>query len=95
MPVFVIIPQPTNPNTAQLAGAIHAAFPGDEHFDLEGQRGWFVFAKGTAQELSGQLGVTSGLNGAAVIVEVASYFGRATPDTWAWIKKKMEAPPGA
>ena len=50
-------------------------------------------AKGTAQELSATLGVTSGTNGAALILEVASYFGRANPNIWSWVKAKMEAPP--
>jgi hypothetical protein len=91
MPVFAIIPQP-NPNTPKLAGAISAHFPND-NLGLDGGKAWLVSTKGTVQELSGKLGVTSGDSGAAVIVEVASYYGRATPDIWSWIKTKMESQP--
>jgi hypothetical protein len=91
MPVFAIIPQP-NPNTAKLAGVIATLF-GTEFRTLQGaDKGWLVSTKGTAQELSAKLGVTSGENGAAIIIEIASYFGRATPDIWSWIKEKMESP---
>jgi hypothetical protein len=53
-----------------------------------------ISTTGTAQALSEKLGIASGDNGAALVLEVASYFGRATPDTWSWIKTKMESPPG-
>ena len=92
MTVFAIIPQP-NPNTPKLGGVITATFQG-ETIPLEGSAGWLVSTKGTAQELSAKLGVTSGDNGAAVIIEIASYFGRANPNIWSWIKTKLEAPPG-
>jgi hypothetical protein len=65
-------------------------FPSD-HYKLDGGS-FLVSTKGTAQELSEKLGVTGGTNGAAVVVEVASYFGRANPNVWSWIKSKLEAP---
>jgi hypothetical protein len=89
MPVFAIIPQ-SNPNTPKLAGVIATNFV-TESVSLEGDKGWLVSTKGTAQELSERLGVTSGENGAAIILEIASYFGRANPNIWSWIKIKMEA----
>jgi hypothetical protein len=92
MPVFAVIPQP-NPNTSKLAAVIAANFI-SESITLEGEKGWLVSTKGTAQDLSARLGVTSGENGAAIILEIASYFGRANPNIWSWIKIKMEAPPG-
>jgi hypothetical protein len=92
MPVFAIIPQP-NTNTPKLAGVLAASFV-NEIISLEDNKGWLVSTKGTAQELSAKLGVTSGENGAAIILEIASYFGRANPNIWSWIKTKMEAPPG-
>jgi len=91
MPVFAIIPQP-NPNTTKLANVIATTFT-NEFIALEGEKGWLVSTKGTAQELSAKLGVSSGENGAAAIFEIASYFGRANPNIWSWIKIKMEAPP--
>jgi hypothetical protein len=92
MTVFVVIPQP-NPNTAKLAAVVTEMFR-DALFPLEGQHGWLISTTGTAQALSEKLGIASGDNGAALVLEVASYFGRATPDTWSWIKTKMESPPG-
>jgi hypothetical protein len=91
MPVFAVIPQP-NPNSAKLPGAVTANFA-NEYLQLENEKGWLISAKGTAQELSAKLGVTSGDNGAALILEIASYFGRANPNIWSWVKAKMEAPP--
>ncbi|MDE1937224.1 hypothetical protein, partial [Bradyrhizobium sp.] len=90
MPVFAIIPQP-NPNTPKLGDLIASKFPG-EHTVLDGSAGWLVSAKSTAQEISANLGITSGEHGAAIIVEVASYFGRANPNIWSWLKIKLEAP---
>lgn len=91
MPVFAVIPQP-NPNAAKLPGAVETNFA-NEYLLLDDNKGWLISAKGTAQELSATLGVTSGTNGAAVILEIASYFGRANPNIWSWVKAKMEAPP--
>jgi len=93
MPVFAIIPQP-NPNTPKLAGVIVSHYP-TEHIVLDGNAGWLVSAKETAQEMSAKLGVTSGENGAAIIIELASYFGRANPNIWSWVKLRLEAPPSA
>lgn len=93
MPVFAIIPQP-NANTPKLGSVISSSFKASM-IALEDDKGWLVSTKGTAQELSKKLGVTSGEHGAAVILEIASYFGRANPDIWSWIKAKMEAPPSA
>lgn len=92
MPVFAIIPQP-NPNSEKLAGSIAKNCP-DNFIALEDNKGWLVFAKMSAIDLSSKLGVTSGENGAAVIVEVASYFGRAHATVWSWMKLKMETLPG-
>jgi hypothetical protein len=91
MAIFVIIPQP-NPNSGKLPMAVGEAFK-DSVYPLEGDKGWLVSWKGTAQEISENLGITSGVNGGALILEVASYFGRANPNIWTWIKNKLEAPP--
>ena len=92
MAVFVIIPQ-LNPNSEKLAAVVAGAFSGDSIHPLDDDKGWLVSAEGTAQQLSEKLGVTSGVNGAAVILEVAAYFGRANPNIWSWLKLKFEAPP--
>lgn len=54
-------------------------------------RGEFLASfKGTSIDLSGALGVTDGSSGNAVIVAVGSYYGRASTDTWEWIKANWE-----
>jgi hypothetical protein len=92
MTVFVIIPQP-NPNASRLPGAIKAAFPGpDAVYDLDEGKGWLVSSTGTAQSVSEKLGITTGENGGALVIEMASYFGRANPNIWSWIRSSLEKP---
>jgi len=88
MAVFAIIVQP-NANSEKLAPAISEHFKG-ANFQLDGSHGWLVSANKTAKEISETLGVADGSNGAAIIVEVASYFGRANPNTWSWLKQHWE-----
>ena len=88
MAIFAIIKQP-NPKQAQLDAEILSMFP--DAFRLEGQAGWLISAQTSAQNLSERLHITDGSNGGAVVVEVSSYFGRANPNTWTWLKEKMEA----
>ena len=92
MAIFVIIPQPNHNNNTPLPAAIMAAYP-NKWFALDANAGWLISTKGTPQEISEKLGITSGANGAAVIVEMASYFGRANPNTWTWIKTNWESSP--
>ncbi len=48
-------------------------------------------ARGAAKEVSDTLGITDGAAGAALVFEVASYFGRANPNIWSWIKDNWDA----
>lgn len=89
MAIFAVIPQ-SNPNTPKLAGAIASHF-GDEAYELGEGLGWLIASKKAAQDISNILGVSDGTNGAALVFEIASYFGRANPNIWAWIKNKWEA----
>jgi len=89
MAIFAIIVQP-NPNNTGLPGAIQQVFD-NAFYTLEGGTGWLVSSARTAQEVSDLLGITDGRNGAALVVEVASYFGRANPSIWSWIKAKWES----
>jgi hypothetical protein len=90
MTIYAILPD--QPDTAKLRVAIATVFK-DSHFALDGTHGWFVSATGTATEVATQLGISpDGKNGAAVIVEVASYFGRANPNLWTWIKTNWDRP---
>jgi hypothetical protein len=89
MTIFAVIPQP-NVNSDKLGAAIAEAYPNDNYL-LDGGHGWLVSAKGTPKQVSDALKITDGVSGAAVIVEVASYFGRANPNIWNWIKEKWES----
>ncbi len=94
MTVFVVIPQP-NPNAALLAGAIAEAFPAESYCVLDDGKGWLISTTGTAQSLSERLGITSGEKGGAIVIEMASYFGRANPNIWSWIRSSLEKPANA
>jgi len=91
MTIFAVISQP-GPNHDRLASAVHAAFP-DRHYVL-GPGTWLVAGLGTAKDVSDKLGVTEGENGSAVILETGSYYGRANPAIWSWIKTNWEVARG-
>lgn len=83
MPVFAVIRQ-TDPASA-LHGAVIREFP-EAHYDL-GSGVWLVAGTGTAQEVSNKLGITPDANtGTGIVIEAASYYGRANPAIWTWIK---------
>lgn len=87
MPVFAVIRQ-TDPENA-THGAVLREFP-DAHYDL-GSGVWLVAGVGTAQEISNKLGITpDAKNGTGVVIEAASYYGRANPAIWTWIKANWE-----
>lgn len=88
MAIFAIITQP-NPNSQNLPSAIAKAFP-DSHLQI-GEKNWLVATTGTARELSDKLGITDGSNGAAIVILMAGYYGRASNDIWNWVKAKWEA----
>lgn len=88
MAIFAVIPTP-NPNGAHLGPAIVAKFA-DANYPMDGDHGWLVAADMTAKSLSDVLGITDGSNGSALVFEIASYFGRANPNIWSWIKLHWE-----
>lgn len=89
MAIFAIIPQPSA-HAANLGPKVAATFP--THLAI-GPGGWLVAATGTAQEVANKLEIVADdSNGAAVVLEVASYFGRANPSIWSWIKTNWERP---
>lgn len=90
MPVFAVIRQ-TDPESALLS-AIAREFP-ETHYDL-GSGVWLVAGAGTAQEISNKLGITPDANtGTGVVIEAASYYGRANPAIWTWIKNQWVGGP--
>ena len=47
---------------------------------------WLVSFAGTADDLSEQLEVASGIAGSAIILKVTTYSGRTVPSTWDWLR---------
>lgn len=90
MTVFAIIRQPGS-NGENLAEVIAKMYP-DADYDL-GSGAWLVSDSATAKDVSDKLNISDGINGSAIVLEVASYFGRANPAIWSWIKAKWERPP--
>ena len=92
MTIFAVIKQ-SGTNSEKLAGAVARQFP-QQHYDL-GNGTWLVAETGTASDVSTKLGITpEGAAGSAVILEVASYYGRANPAIWTWVKSNWEASGG-
>jgi hypothetical protein len=83
MTIFAIITQPGS--AASLEAAIDVAYP-NAKYAIDGGHGWLISATGTPQEISNKLGITDGSNGAAIVLEIAAYHGRANPNIWSWIK---------
>lgn len=83
MAVFAIIKQPGT-NSTKLGPEIAKTYP-LHHYDL-GSGVWLVAAVGTARDVSDRLGISKGVNGSAVVVEAASYYGNANPAIWTWIQ---------
>lgn len=88
MTIFIVVSQP-NPNQAKLPASIASVFPND-HLQIS-DKVWLVASSDSIQDVSKKLGVADGACGAAVITEVGSYFGRASPNIWSWIKSKWES----
>src|SRR4051794_5085024 len=97
MPIFVLLPQ-NEIAKAALPAAVARAYP-DANKSLANHN-WLVAGKGTAQDVSANLGVTSKDDpsfasvGTVMVLEVASYYGRASADIWDWVKAKWEATGG-
>ena len=91
MAIFAIISQ-DNPNSGKLPGAITTIYK-DDCLEV-GPGEWLIADTSTCVEVSNKLGITDGSNGAAIILEVANYYGRANTNIWAWIKTKWEAKNG-
>jgi hypothetical protein len=83
MAIFSILAQP-GANVQKLSETIQATYP-LHHYPL-GNGAWLVAARGTAKDISDRLTITDGPNSPAIVLEAASYFGRANPAIWTWIK---------
>lgn len=80
----------------KMEAAIRSNFP-DDHMKV-GNGEWLVSAKGTAQDISHKLGITTPenttVNGPAIVFSMANYYGRASTEIWDWIKTKLESAGG-
>jgi len=91
MAIFAVIRQPAG-DMGALGRAVQGAYPA-KHYVLS-DSAWLVAAQGTAIDVSEKIGLgTHGAN-AGVVVEVGSYYGRANPAIWTWIKSNWEASDG-
>jgi hypothetical protein len=88
MVVFAIL-SPIGDNSA-LETVIPIQFPNDWLKLAPGQ--WLVAGKGTAVDVSNKLGISDGQNGVGLVFSVSSYFGRADPNVWEWIRVKLSTP---
>lgn len=92
MAIFAIIQQPGAPSSANLPTAILTKYPVTNY--AVGNGVWLVADSGTAVDVSNRIGVTPGEDaGSAMVLEIASYYGRANPAIWSWIKANWEGAP--
>lgn len=93
MTIFVIIRQ-ADRDSDRLASAIAENYIDDFYALSDGV--WLVSDHSTAMDVSRKVGITSASDGpptslcSAVVIEAASYYGRANPAIWSWIKTKWE-----
>jgi len=88
--LFVILAQTPTPD--KLAAALSLKYPGNHIGLFPGQ--WLLVTGGkTAQEVSDDLGISTGETGSAVVIAGnGSYFGRGNPQIWEWLKSRLGAP---
>lgn len=96
MTIFAIIPQPST-DLPNLGLAVERLYP-DDFYEL-GDGMWLISDVTSAVEVCKKLGISSdsegnpGVVSSGLVIEVASYFGRANPAIWSWIKSKWEGGP--
>lgn len=91
MAIFAVIQQP-GPTPERLLPAISKAYA-DGHYPVA-PGVWLVSDSGTAVDVSNRIGITPETDaGSAMVLEVGSYYGRANPAIWSWIKANWEGAP--
>ncbi len=83
--IFAVLAPPES--AGPLRSAIASVFPGDYLEIGPGQ--WLIASIGTAEDVSGKLGLTDGRSGTGVVLSVSGYFGRASAQIWEWLAAKM------
>ena len=87
MIVFAVLAPEEDP---RLATAISSHFK--DNFLKLGPGLWFVAGDGTSVDVSNILGISTGDTGSVIVVSINSYYGRASTNTWEWLKVKMSKP---
>jgi hypothetical protein len=91
MNVFAVIAL-SDASLEAVGRAVTTTFP--ENYLEAGKMVWLVADPGTTVAVGTKLGIPT--NAAVVgllIVNFTSYYGRASANTWEWIKTKLEAAP--
>ena len=87
--LFAILSQS---NHEKIHAALETKFPSSYLVLFTGQ--WLLVTSGvTVKEVSDQLGISIGDSGSAVVIAgTGSYFGRANPEIWEWLKSRLGIP---
>jgi hypothetical protein len=91
MAIFAIIKQPSQ-DPPGLGNAVALTYP-NAHYVLNDST-WLVAAQSTAVDVSIALGLGPQGTNTGAVFEVGSYYGRANPAIWTWIKTNWEASSG-
>ncbi len=89
MGIFAVIRQNDD---SKLGGVVARAYP-KTHYALS-DFSWLVAAPGTAVEVANSLDLGAAGPNSGIVLEVGSYYGRANPAIWTWIKTNWEASSG-
>lgn len=77
------------PDNSALGAAIKTHFA-NQHIQIwAGQ--WLISATGTTQQISDLLGIGAGVSGSGIVFSVVTYWGRANPNVWEWMKSQQES----
>ena len=83
--LFVIIPTPSTPDLDDL---IPNKFKKASYRLPLGE--WLVAYRGTTRQLTEALQIDKENHGNAVVLSIASYWGRTNPEVWEWFKQYSE-----
>jgi hypothetical protein len=89
MAIFAVIRQSDD---SHLGDVVARTYP-TAHYKLSDFT-WLVAATGTAIDVSASLGLSGAGPNSGIVLEVGSYYGRANPAIWTWIKTNWEASSG-
>lgn len=75
-------------NAKAIGDGIARAFPND-HLKIS-DHAWLISAATTTQDVSTKIGLgpSPEPSGSGVVVSIGSYYGRASPEIWDWIRSK-------